>query len=134
MLNFISKAPLTLLLAAASLPFASAAERRIESKSLNPCQANSSFHATLFNVVFKPSAKKVDFNITGVSSIAGKVNAQMELLVYGFSALKQDLDPCNSPELKDGMCPMNAGNINIRSNFDLDDNTLAQIPGKASKG
>jgi uncharacterized membrane protein len=130
MLNFLTKAPLTILLAAASLPFASA-ERRIESKSLNPCLANSSFHATLFSVVFKPSTKKIDFNVTGVSSISGRVSAQFELLVYGFSALKQDLNPCDNPTLRDGMCPMNAGKIDIRSNLALDDDTLSKIPGIA---
>lgn len=130
MLNFLTKAPLTILLAAASLPFASA-ERRIESKSLNPCLANSSFHATLFNVVFKPSTKKIEFNVTGVSEIAGRVSARFELLVYGFSALKQELNPCDDPTLRDGMCPMNAGKIDISSNLALDDATLRSIPGKA---
>ncbi|KAF2203178.1 TRP-domain-containing protein [Delitschia confertaspora ATCC 74209] len=125
MLNFISKA--VLLLAAASLPAASA-EHVIESSSLNPCLSNSSFQATLFNVVFRPSTKKIDFNVTGVSAIAGKVNAEMEFLVYGFSALKRNMNPCESDDLKDGMCPMNAGDINIRSNFQLDDHTLSQIP------
>lgn len=130
MLNFLTKAPLTILLAAASLPFASA-ERRIESKSLNPCLANSSFHATLFNVVFKPSTKKIEFNVTGVSEIAGRVSARFELLVYGFSALKQELNPCDDPTLRDGMCPMNAGKIDISSNLALDDATLRSIPGIA---
>jgi hypothetical protein len=59
------------------------------------------------------------------------VNAQFELLVYGFSALKEDLNPCDNPTLRDGMCPMNAGKIDIRSNLALEDSTLKAIPGIA---
>lgn len=76
-----------LALAATALPFATADERRIESKSLNPCMSNSSFSATLFNVVFTPNNRSLAFNIEGISNIAGKVEADLELLVYGYSAI-----------------------------------------------
>ncbi|KAF2186288.1 TRP-domain-containing protein [Zopfia rhizophila CBS 207.26] len=129
MLHSLSKSPLTLLLAA-SLPLSSA-ERIIESKSLNPCQSNSSFSATLFNVAFTPNNRSLAFNIEGVSAIAGKVNAELELLVYGYSALKQNLSPCENADLKEGMCPMNAGNIQIRSNIDVSPDVMSQLPGIA---
>lgn len=127
MLPSLSK---TLLLAAAAvLPFTSA-ERIIESKSLNPCQANSSFSATLFNVAFTPGNRSLGFNIQGVSSISGNVNADLELLVYGYSAMKNSLNPCDNEDLK-GMCPMNAGNLNIKSNIDISPEVLSNIPGIA---
>ncbi|KAF2008169.1 TRP-domain-containing protein [Amniculicola lignicola CBS 123094] len=115
------------VLLAAVAPFA-AAERIIESKSLNPCQSNSSFSATLFNVAFTPNNRSLGFNIAGVSAISGKVNAELELIVYGFSALKQDLNPCENADL-DGMCPMNAGNLNIKSNIDISPDVMSKIPG-----
>ncbi|KAF2731985.1 TRP-domain-containing protein [Polyplosphaeria fusca] len=118
-----------LLAAAAALPFASA-ERVIESKSLNPCQANSSFSATLFNVAFTPNNRSLGFNIQGVSSISGNVNAELELLVYGYSAMKSSLNPCDNEDLK-GMCPMNAGNLNIKSNLDITPDVMSKIPGIA---
>jgi hypothetical protein len=124
----LSKA-LALLAAAAALPLASA-ERIIESKSLNPCLANSSFAATLFHVTFTPDNRSLAFNIQGVSNIAGNVSAEMELLVYGYSAMKQDLKPCDSAGLE-GMCPMNSGNIQIRSNIDIGPDVMSQIPGIA---
>ncbi|ORY11728.1 hypothetical protein BCR34DRAFT_317022 [Clohesyomyces aquaticus] len=127
MLPSLSKSSL-LLLAAAALPFSSA-ERLIESKSLNPCQSNSSFSATLFNVAFTPNNRSLAFNFEGVSLIAGKVNAELELLVYGYSALKQNLNPCDNADLKQGMCPMNAGNIVIKSNIDVSADVLSKIPG-----
>ena len=115
------------LLLAASLPSARA-ENIISSTSLNPCQDNSSFSATLFNVAFTPSNKSLGFEITGVSSISGNVNAQLELLVYGYSALTENLDPCSNKDLS-GMCPMNSGNLNIKSNLDISDDVLNSIPG-----
>jgi hypothetical protein len=125
MLLSLSKS--ALLLAAATLPFASA-ERVISSSSLNPCQANSSFSATLFQVAFTPNNRSLGFNIEGVSNIAGKVNAELELLVYGYSALKQNLNPCDNKELE-GMCPMNAGNLEIKSNLDISADVMSHIPG-----
>ena len=119
-----------LWLAAAAAPLVSA-ERIIESKSLNPCMSNSSFSATLFNVAFTPSNRSLGFNIQGISNIAGKVEADMELLVYGYAAMKEKLDPCGSKELE-GMCPMNAGPLTIKSNFDISEDIIKQLPGKHS--
>lgn len=113
----------------ALLPTA-AAERMIESKSLNPCMSNSSFSATLFNVVFTPDNKTLSFNIVGVSDISGNVTADLEVFAYGFRALKQTLDPCSSADLK-GLCPMNTGQINIESNFQFDEDTIKNVPNIA---
>ena len=85
-----------LALVATALPFVAADDnRRIESKSLNPCMSNSSFSATLFNVVFTPNNRSLAFNIEGISNIAGKVEADLELLVYGYSAINQVLGKIN---------------------------------------
>ncbi|KAJ4299132.1 putative flavin carrier protein 3 [Kalmusia sp. IMI 367209] len=129
MLPSLSKA--LLLLAATALPFAAAGERKIESKSLNPCQANSSISATLFNVAFTPNNRSLGFDIQFVSTFSAKVNAEMELLVYGYSAMKQDLNPCDKKNNIEGMCPMNAGNIKIKSNLDISPEIMSKIPGIA---
>lgn len=113
---------------AALLPTASA-ERLIESKSLNPCMANSSFSATLFNVVFTPDNQTLSFNIVGVSDISGNVTADLEVFAYGFRALQKTLDPCDSADLK-GLCPMNTGQINIKSNLPLDADAIENVPSK----
>ena len=116
-----------LWLAAVAAPLASA-ERIIESRSLNPCMANSSFSATLFNVAFTPNNRSLGFVIQGISNIAGKVTAELELVVYGYTAMNQKLDPCGNKELE-GMCPMNAGPLTISSNLDISQDLLSQIPG-----
>jgi len=119
-----------LLLAASALPLASAAkERIIESKSLNPCQANSSISATLFNVAFTPNNRSLGFDIQFVTTISAKVDAELELLVYGYSAMKQNLNPCDAKNNIEGLCPMNAGNIKIKSNLDIPPDVMSSIPG-----
>jgi hypothetical protein len=118
-----------LCLAAVAAPLASA-ERLLESKSLNPCMSNSSFSATLFNVALTPNNRSLDFNLDGISNIAGRIEAELELLVYGYSAMNQKLDPCGSKELE-GMCPMNAGPLQIKSNLEITEDIMNQIPGIA---
>ena len=121
-----------LLLLAAALPFAHAVDnRKIESRSLNPCQANTSISATLFNVAFTPNNRSLDFDIEFVSTVSGNVTAELELLVYGYSAMKEPLNPCDKKNNIEGMCPMNAGNIKINSNIDISADIMSKIPGVA---
>ena len=126
-LSLLSK-PAWLSLAAITLlsPFASA-ERIIESKSLNPCQSNSSFTATLFNVAFTPANNSLGFDIVGVSSISGYVIAEIDFIAYGYQAVSQSFDPCT--QNLEGMCPMNTGQINIKSNIHIPNSVIEQIPG-----
>ncbi|KAL5121414.1 putative flavin carrier protein 3 [Pleosporales sp. CAS-2024a] len=119
-----------LCVAAAALPLASA-ERILKAESLNPCMANSAFSATLFNVALTPDNRSLSFDIQGISNIAGKITASMELYVYGYLAITQTINPCTSKELQ-GMCPMNAGPLELTSNFDdIKPSVLNQIPGIA---
>ncbi|KAI1002844.1 Flavin carrier protein 2 [Podosphaera aphanis] len=106
-----------------------AAERLIESKSLNACQDNSSFTASLFNVIFTPNNKTITFDIVGVSSIQGNVSFAIEVKAYGYTVVKRVLDPCDMG--LPGMCPMSTGQIDILSNIQLEDDTINQIPGIA---
>ena len=109
-------------------PIASAT-RLIESKSLNPCQENSNFTASLFNVVFFPDNDTVTFDVVGVSSIQGNVTAELQVTAYGFTIVKETLNPCtmNLP----GLCPMNTGQINIQSNIVVSKDVVNNIPGIA---
>lgn len=125
--------PFALLLSVlcALVPVTSAL-RLIESNSLNPCMDNSSFSATLFNVIFTPDNRTLSFNIVGVSEISGNVTMEVVALAYGYSALKKQLDPCQSADLK-GLCPMNTGQINIESNYILDKSVVNQVPGQSTE-
>lgn len=120
-----------LWLAAAALPLASA-ERIIEAKSLNPCMANSGFSASLFNVAFTPNNASLAFEIVGISTITGNVMAQVDLLVYGYPAISQKLDPCAPENRKDlnGLCPMNPGPLTITSNYAISPDVANKFPCK----
>lgn len=121
----------------AFLPFSPlvSAIKLIESKSLVPCQDNSNFTATLFNVLFTPHNNSLAVEMTGVSSIAGNVTAQVELIAYGFTAVKETVNPCNIEGLT-GLCPMTKGPIKIETNFvdQVSPEVINQVPGKSYKG
>ncbi|KAL8913913.1 MAG: hypothetical protein Q9172_007192 [Xanthocarpia lactea] len=122
--------PLCLLITVFSLlSHLSSALRVVESKSLNPCQENSNFTATKFNVVFTPDNASIAFDVAGVSSISGFVNAQVEVIAYGYEALKQNFNPCDLGLL--GMCPMNTGPINNEFNLPIGKDVVKRIPGIA---
>jgi hypothetical protein len=117
-------------LAAAFLPF-SAAENMLTSSSLNPCQANSSFSATLFDVTFTPANGTFQWNINGVSTISGNVTIGFAAIAYGLEVYSDTINPCDEKELF-GLCPMREGPIQMNSNAQLSTESLSAIPGEYS--
>jgi len=107
-------------------PFTSA-DRIIESQSLETCQENSGFSASLFSVAFTPNNNSLAFNIVGVSAITGNVTAELDVIAYGYSFVKTPLDPC-ALDLS-GLCPLSSGQINIQSNIAVPANVVSQFPG-----
>lgn len=119
-----------LTILASVLPSVSAL-RYIESKSLNPCMDNPGFTASLFNVVFTPNNRSLDYAIKGVSTISGKVTADIEIFAYGIRIFRMPFDPCTQKGLE-GICPMNPGAIQeIHSNFLIEDKDVKRVPGIA---
>ena len=55
--------------------------------------------------------------------------AELEVVVYGYTALRRNLDPCTNN--LEGMCPMNTGPIDIQSNIDIPKDVVAKFPGIA---
>lgn len=105
----------------------SSAGRIIESKSLNSCQDQSNFTATLFNVAFTPDNNTLAVDLIGVSSITGNISAQLQLIAYGFTVLNETINPCD--ENLPGLCPMSAGQISLPANIDVPQSVLKDIPG-----
>jgi hypothetical protein len=122
--------PFVFLTSILSFLSSASAIRLIESKSLNACQDNSSFTASLFNVVFTPDNLTLTFDIVGVSSVQGNVTFGIEVTAYGLNILTETLNPCTQKDLS-GMCPMSTGQIDIQSNIQLSQDTVDQIPGIA---
>lgn len=121
---------LALLSILSVLPVASAV-RLIESNSLNSCQSNSSFTASLFNVIFTPNNLTLTFDVVGVSSIQGNVTFGIQVSAYGYNVVNEVLDPCDSSLDLSGMCPMSTGQIDISSNIILTQDVVNKIPGIA---
>lgn len=114
------------LFALVTLSPLAAATRLIESKSLNPCMENSNFTASLFNVVFTPDNKTLMLDINGVSSISGNIVAEVEVIAYGYTVMKQELDPCKMN--LEGLCPMNTGQIDQKFNIPVPAEVIPKIP------
>ena len=54
------------------------------------------------------------------------MTAEIDVIAYGYSAVKETLDPCTSN--LEGLCPMNTGQINIQSNIDIPSSVQKDIP------
>ncbi|TVY58156.1 Flavin carrier protein, partial [Lachnellula suecica] len=122
--------PFVSLLSFLSLLSGVSAIRLIESKSLNTCQANSSFTASLFNVVFTPENKTITYDIVGVSSVQGNVSFEIEVSAYGYVFITETINPCDVKDMS-GLCPMATGQLDINSNLQFSQDVIDQIPAIA---
>lgn len=106
------------------------AVRELYSDSLNPCQANSNFSATQFDVVLTPNNDTLSMSLTGVSTISGNVTIELVVTAYGLNIYTTTLDPC---ELDlEGLCPMSEGQIDLpTSNLPIPASALKEVPGIA---
>lgn len=117
------------LAALASLASLAAAEPILQSKSLNTCQENSSFTASLFNVVFTPNNYTANVDIVAVSSVQGSVIFDVMISAYGYQIIRTTVNPC--VEGLAGLCPMTAGKIPLNFNLPVGPDAIKQIPGIA---
>ncbi|TFB04436.1 Putative flavin carrier protein 3 [Trichoderma ghanense] len=121
--------PLALLAMTASLLSPAAAERMLLSNSLNLCQQDSSLQASLFNVVYTPNNNSASINMVATSSVQGKVQFDIEASAYGYTFLRQTVDPCDIG--LQGLCPMVSGKIAFGFNLPVSSSASKQIPGIA---
>jgi hypothetical protein len=93
--------------------------------------AGSKFSATLFNVLFTPNNDTLSFTVNGVSAISGNVSVEIDVIAYGLNIYKKRINPCDESDFS-GLCPMNPGNIDLKSNTVIPASTVKQIPGASS--
>ncbi|KAH8881545.1 TRP-domain-containing protein [Thozetella sp. PMI_491] len=101
----------------------------LKSSSLNTCQDNSGFTASLFNVAFTPGNSSASVNLIAISSIQGMVKFDVAISVYGYEFIRTTVDPCTSDLA--GLCPMTSGKIPMNFNLKLSEDAVSQIPGIA---
>ena len=106
------------------------ATQLIQSTSLNSCQANSGFTASLFNVVFTPNNGTLSYSVNGISTISGNIIADLQIIAYGYTAFNQSINPCTSADLT-SLCPMKPGQIIITSNSQFPKSVVDRIPSIA---
>lgn len=101
----------------------------IKSKALTQCSDYLGISATHFEAVFTPHNQSVSVTFDGVFDISGNVTVEVILKVYGYTALKQKVDPCDLDLT--GLCPANPGAINgMNSNLEIPQEIIDQIPGR----
>lgn len=118
-------------LVAAVLPGVSAQTRLLQSTSLNLCQQDSMFTASLFNVTYSPDTGRASLNIVATSSLEGYVRFDLTIAAYGYQFFQLILDPCDETIEQSGLaglCPMTAGKIPLRFDYDIPDDAASMIP------
>ncbi|KAG5992085.1 hypothetical protein E4U54_003746, partial [Claviceps lovelessii] len=116
--------------AMALLPSLVASERMLLSNSLNSCQPDSRFEASLFKVVFTPANNSADIDLVATSSVQGKVMFDLAVVVYGLPLIKKTLNPCDVKGL-DGICPMIPGKTKLSFNIPVSGDAVKNLPGIA---
>ncbi|OTB09155.1 hypothetical protein M426DRAFT_51349 [Hypoxylon sp. CI-4A] len=106
-----------------------AAEPMLTSNSLNTCQENSMFTASLFKVVYTPNNNTAFLNIVATSSVEGNVQFDIAISAYGYQIISTTIDPCKIGLA--GLCPMTAGKIPLKFNLPVGEEAASQIPGIA---
>ncbi|KAI1478814.1 hypothetical protein K445DRAFT_23912 [Daldinia sp. EC12] len=120
---FSKGSPLLAVLCFASAILPVDSKRILQSTSLNICQENSGFTASLFSVIYNPTTNKASVNITALSTIEAKVEFDVDISAYGYSFLHLVVKPCDLGLA--GFCPMISGKLGHP--FDL------EVPDASSK-
>ena len=116
--------------AASLLVSTASATRLIESSALVECMSNSSFTASLFNIVFTPDNHTLVIDVVGDSSIAGNVSFVVTAAAYGYQFLSETVDPCTTG--LDSLCPLQQIEIAIDTQYtNISANVIGSIPGIA---
>ncbi|KAK3360101.1 hypothetical protein B0T25DRAFT_565042 [Lasiosphaeria hispida] len=121
--------PLAALASLATFAQPILAEPILQSNSLNTCQENSGFTASLFNVIFTPNNNTANVDIVAVSSIQGSVIFDVSISAYGYQIIRTKVNPCEAGLA--GLCPMTAGKIPLNFNLPVGADAIKQIPGIA---
>jgi len=111
-----------------ALPASAASSKILETNSLNTCQDDSKFTASLFRLRYNPSidTNNVEVNITATSTISAKVLFDISVSAYGYPLFNKVIKPCDIGLA--GFCPMNAGNLGIPPFRLTVDPSVANVP------
>jgi hypothetical protein len=123
------RAPLVLLVCLFALVLPATASKKLETNSLNSCQANSGFTASLFNLRYQPSTGQAEINISAISTVEASVKFDIAISAYGYQFYHLVIDPCEFGLA--GFCPMVSGNLDDPFTLPIDAKAASIIPGIA---
>ncbi|KAH6680096.1 hypothetical protein F5X68DRAFT_212605 [Plectosphaerella plurivora] len=112
------------------LAMSASAERLLRATSLDTCQEGSGLYASMFDIVYRPDLERNNLavKVDAISAINGNVTLDITLNVYGYEALRQEVDPC-SFDLDFG-CPLLPNRIPVpQSNVDVGPEVANAVPG-----
>lgn len=105
------------------------AEQFIKSSALLSCIENSQFSASSFDVALYRSNGSLSFQVSAISTLNGKYDAEINIIVYGINIISKKTSLC---ELSSQLCPMTPGHFDVPlSSQTLGDDIISQIPGIA---
>lgn len=110
------------------------AEYLLEATSLVPCSDNGVIGINYFSVVFTPSTSSVKLSFDGTINYSGYVQFEVEVLVYGYSAVNTTIDPCTIDTVS-GLCPLNFMDLDIETaTFSMSSDLFSQLPSESLLG
>lgn len=129
--NFLSQRSTWVLVFFSLLTSSVSAIRILESSALAECQSNSSFTASLFNIVFTPDNSSLAVNVVGQSTSTGKVMLKVHAAAYGYNIITETVDPCEYEELS-SLCPLKEFEITFDAIYNnISSSFTNQLPGIA---
>ncbi|GME82668.1 unnamed protein product [Ambrosiozyma monospora] len=105
------------------------AEKYLKSSSLLTCSSDSQFSTSFFDVVFYPDNKTVVYQIDGTSLITGKVNARLDVIVYGLNVYNDKISFCDLGYSQ--LCPISSGHMTLDSTYQIESDMINKVPGIA---
>ncbi|KAF3385091.1 Flavin carrier protein 2 [Penicillium rolfsii] len=107
------------------------AVKLLESSALIPCSDSSIIKTNNFRMTLTPDNYSLAIEFDGEINYSGKIIMNVDLLVYGYSFLTTQVDPCDYNTLS-GFCPLVPENMTVPSaTLSLSKNTISDIPSIA---
>jgi hypothetical protein len=106
------------------------AVKLLESTALIPCSDSSIIKTNKFKMTLTPDNYSLAIEFDGEINYSGKIIMNVDLLVYGYSFLTTQVDPCNYNTLS-GFCPLVPENMTVPSaTLSLSNSTISDIPSE----
>ena len=120
------------LLALFAAPVFSSDDRMFEAKSLQTCRGSNdgTVSVNTFQIQYTPGTSQADINVEAQFHFSGKVEIEIELLVYGYKVITKKINPCDFQV--SSLCPLDTSHPLTFNHMKMtfDESTL-NLPGES---